>query len=325
MCVVLLGIQGSGKSTFAKQMKILHCGGFEQGEVESYRNIIRKNFLLAIQELSNKAEEFGFEVSGPNLKHFRYFKTLSIFDTEWDEKLVKKMQALFDDEAIKKTRANSTWKPQIRADYLLEHFDRLTAQDYVPTPEDILIARQRTTGQSTTTFVKAQWKWELLDLGGQESEREKWEDIFAMNQVNAVIYLAALDEFNTVTNVADKDNTTMKVSIETFATMMNEAKVKDLTRILFLNKTDLLSKKLEKEENFKDFQERFPDYQGDNNPDNVREYIKEKYVSRVENQEPIPVQAHFTCALDTNAIDKVFEAVRSSIMVKRLQGMGMVL
>jgi len=324
MCVALLGIQGSGKSTFAKQMKILHCGGFESGEIDSYRDIIRKNYLLAIQELSAKTEEFGYEVNAENLKHMRSFKALTIYDTEWDDKLVSKMKTLFEDEAIKKARANLTWKPQIRAEYLLEHFDRLTAQDYVPTPEDILIARQRTTGQTTTCFVKDKWKWELIDLGGQESERDKWDDVFNLNRINAVIYFAALDEFNTVASITDKDKTTMEVSIETFNNVMNEARMKDVTRILFLNKTDLLQKKLDSAGNFDDFARKYPDYKGENNPEQVRDFIKLKYLATVEETDPLPVLTHFTCVLDTKAIDTVFEAVRSTIMVKRLQGMGLV-
>jgi len=324
MCVALLGIQGSGKSTFAKQMKILNCGGFEQTERESYRDIMRKNFLLCIQELANKTEEFGYEVDAENLKHFRYFKALSIYDThEWDDKLVEKMKKLFQDPAIIKTRENLTWKPQIRADYLLQHFDRLTSPDYQPTEEDILVSRQRTTGQTTTTFIKDKWKWELIDLGGQESEREKWEEVFNMNNVNAVIYLAALDEFNTY--AGDKNVTTMEVSMETFKEVMNRDKMKELTRILFLNKTDLLEKKIALEENWKDFKQKFPDYEAGQDANTISEFIKDKYSKLIEQQDPFPLQAHYTCALDTKAIDHVFEAVRSTIMVKRLQGMGMVL
>lgn len=327
MCVALLGIQGSGKSTFAKQMKILNCGGFEPSEKESYRNIIRKNFLLCIQELSTKTEEFSYEVDGENMKFLRYFKALSIYDTEWDDKLVEKMKRLFNDKAIIKTREDLTWKPQIRADYLLDHFDRLTGEDYQPTEEDILVSRQRTTGQTTTTFIKDKWKWELIDLGGQESERDKWDEVFNMNNISAVIFLAALDEFNTIDSKSGTDNkiTSMQVSMDTFKEVMNRDKMKDITRILFLNKTDLLQKKINSKENFEDFKKKFPDYKGEQSGEAVREFIKEKYSELIENQDPFPLQAHFTCALDTKAIDHVFEAVRSTIMVKRLQGMGMVL
>jgi len=233
------------------------------------------------------------------------------------------MKTLFEDNAIKQTRANSTWKPQVRAEYLLDHFERLTAENYVPTPEDILIARQRTTGQTTTSFVKDKWKWELIDMGGQESERDKWDDVFNLMQVNAVIYLAALDEYNVESN--DKTLTTMQISMNTFEQVMNEEKMKDVTRILFLNKADLLERKIDNEENYQDFLKHFPEYTGVKDPTTVKEFLREKFLALVTLQEPLPVQAHFTCALDTRAMDTVFEAVRSTIMIKRLQGMGMVL
>jgi len=79
------------------------------------------------------------------------------------------------------------------------------------------------------------------------------------------------------------------------------------------------------EENFKDFKQKFPDYEGGQDATAVKEFLKDKYSKLIEQQDPFPLQAHYTCALDTKAIDHVFEAVRSTIMVKRLQGMGMVL
>jgi hypothetical protein len=62
------GIASSGKSTFAKQMKIIHCGGFAQEEIENYKEIFHSNILLGMSELVKQAEKGGYKLEPDNLK-----------------------------------------------------------------------------------------------------------------------------------------------------------------------------------------------------------------------------------------------------------------
>jgi len=85
-----------------------------------------------------------------------------------------------------------------------------------------------------------------------------------------------------------------------------------------------LKKKIQCQEGFEDFKKQFPEYTGNNDPEPCRNYIKDKFLSLVPiDGNGLSVQTHHTCALDTMAMDAVFEAVKSTIMVKRLQGIGM--
>ena len=43
--VLLMGVSASGKSTFAKQMKLIHCGGFGPAETDNYESIFQTNIL----------------------------------------------------------------------------------------------------------------------------------------------------------------------------------------------------------------------------------------------------------------------------------------
>ena len=56
--------------------------------------------------------------------------------------------------------------------------------DYIPTKEDILLARTPTTGISDEEFVAGNRRFKLVDVGGQRSERKKWFNLF--NIVSAV-------------------------------------------------------------------------------------------------------------------------------------------
>lgn len=63
--VLILGIQSSGKSTFAKQMKIIHCNGFRDDEISNYKDILCQNLMLGFKELLDIIED---DVSKDNKK-----------------------------------------------------------------------------------------------------------------------------------------------------------------------------------------------------------------------------------------------------------------
>lgn len=45
---------------------------------------------------------------------------------------------------------------------------------WVPTNDDVLYARVRTTGLNETIFKMEKYEWALIDVGGQSTERRKW-------------------------------------------------------------------------------------------------------------------------------------------------------
>lgn len=57
-----LGAGESGKSTIAKQMKIIHKRGFTPEERASYKSIIWNNTVSAMRVLVNAANDLGFEI-----------------------------------------------------------------------------------------------------------------------------------------------------------------------------------------------------------------------------------------------------------------------
>lgn len=73
---------------------------------------------------------------------------------------------------------------------------RLFAKDYVPSDQDILRARLRTTGISETIFDLGQLTYKMFDVGGQRSERKKWIHVF--DNVQVVLFLAAISGYDQV-------------------------------------------------------------------------------------------------------------------------------
>lgn len=57
--------------------------------------------------------------------------------------------------------------------YFFPMLDQLSLPDYTPSSQDILRARGKTTGVTETVFPNRDFVYNLIDVGGQRSERKK--------------------------------------------------------------------------------------------------------------------------------------------------------
>lgn len=71
--------------------------------------------------------------------------------------------------------------------------------NYVPSPEDIVRCRIRTTGIVECTFWIDGNVMTMIDLGGQRNERKKWLHCF--DEVTAVLFVVAISEYDQVCTV----------------------------------------------------------------------------------------------------------------------------
>lgn len=319
--VLILGVSGSGKTTFIKQMKIIHHGGFTQEEVEQYKTIMRQNVLVGMQELVKQCSKMEVALEEKNRKFARTIAGVTLAELVWDEQMHRVITKLWQDKGVQEVWGDASHHQfQVNhMDYLMENIDRFSRQNFVPTNEDILLARQRTTGAYRTVLRKDKCRWELIDVGGQSPERRKWEEVLHEG-LTAVIFFAGLDEYN-MTSAEDKSKTKMDVARSTFAEVANSPLTKGVTKLLFLNKLDLFVKKMEDQGQFLEFQKTFPDYKGDHSVDQATEFIAKKF------RETLPDDAdqmhhHVVCALDTSAMQTVFEAVTEDIFMRKMDDMN---
>lgn len=77
-----------------------------------------------------------------------------------------------------------------------DSIDRIGEVSYVPTDQDVLRSRVKTTGITETTFVIGDLTYRMFDVGGQRSERKKW--IHCFENVTAIIFLVAISEYDQV-------------------------------------------------------------------------------------------------------------------------------
>ncbi len=74
--------------------------------------------------------------------------------------------------------------------------DRISSTSYLPTQQDVLRTRVKTTGIIETNFTYKNLNIKLVDVGGQRSERKKW--IHCFEGVTAIIFCVAMSEYDLV-------------------------------------------------------------------------------------------------------------------------------
>jgi len=314
--LLLLGAGESGKSTIAKQMKILHLDGFNKDECESYKSIIAANTVGSMRVLVKAAADMGYNIAQENREAAARVCDDKLFTGTLTPTYGRDIKALWEDEAIRSTFARSaSFQLNDSAGYYFDHIDRLVQVDYVPTPQDVLRSRTKTTGIIETEFDVQGSHFRMVDVGGQRSERKKW--MYCFQDVTAVIFCVAMSEYDL--NLYEDDRTNrMHESLKLFKEIANTKWFMNTSMILFLNKKDLFQEKIKKI----DLTIAFSDYTGGLNYEAASTFIRNKFLSQCENPKK-QVYVHETCATDTSNISVVFNAVKDIVLNQTLTDAGM--
>jgi len=313
--VLVLGTAGCGKSTFARQMKILYCNGFSDDEIFNYKTILVQNLLLGIRDLINLCSEDRSIDLDKHKKLVKFFRRINPYTSQLDDEVLQKVKSLWKDTEIITTGTKLSKKSEYTEslNYVLKNLDRIAKGDWTPTNEDILHVRQRTTGIVETNFEAGKNHWTLIDVGGQKVERRKW--IHSQQNLNAMIYFVSMDEYDVQNEEAGKSG--IEESLEVWKETINsDVSERNFPVILFLNKRDLLEEKLKKTP----LKKVYKDYKG-KTTESAIEYIKNLFIETA-NIDKERIYSHPTCAIDTNQMSVVFNSVMDFIYRERLRYSG---
>jgi len=314
--LLLLGAGESGKSTVAKQMKIIHLDGFSKDERLTYKSIIYNNVIASMKSLINATNDLQIPLSEPNKGPAKKLLENESSYGSLPADLVRDVKALWADNAIRKAyERQAEFQLNDSAAFYLDAIDRIAAADYIPMEQDVLRSRAKTTGIIETEFIVERTKFRMVDVGGQRSERKKWMHCF--QDVTAVIFCVALSEYDLKLYEDDQTNR-MHESLKLFKEICNSKWFTDTAMILFLNKRDLFEIKIAKV----DLKCCFPEYVGGCNYDNAVTFIKDKFLAQNENPRK-HIYTHVTCATDTDNVQVVFNAVKDVILHKVLDDSGL--
>ncbi|XP_035721877.1 guanine nucleotide-binding protein G(q) subunit alpha isoform X12 [Vespa mandarinia] len=313
--LLLLGTGESGKSTFIKQMRIIHGSGYSDEDKRGFIKLVYQNIFMAMQSMIRAMELLKIEyaessnIEKAELVRAVDFETVTTFESPY----VEAIKDLWADAGIQECYdRRREYQLTDSAKYYLMEIDRVAAPNYLPTEQDILRVRVPTTGIIEYPFDLEEIRFRMVDVGGQRSERRKW--IHCFENVTSIIFLVALSEYDQILFESENENR-MEESKALFKTIITYPWFQHSSVILFLNKKDLLEEKIM----YSHLVDYFPEYDGPKQQDvPAREFILKVYL----NTNPDPDRmcySHFTCATDTENIKLVFCAVKDTIMQSALK------
>ncbi|TAQ88101.1 hypothetical protein B7494_g3554 [Chlorociboria aeruginascens] len=316
--LLLLGAGESGKSTILKQMRLIYTkDGFSKNEKEEWRAIIFDNILDGLRMTIDAMEEFKIDfeyenttVHLPTLLQERDLRPSEPIPMEY----LRAFKDMWRDPGIQKAiERGNEYALHDNLGYFFEDLDRLFNKEFVPTDQDVLRARLRTTGITETHFDLGSLQYRMFDVGGQRSERKKW--IHCFENVNALLFLVAISGYDQCL-AEDKDGNQMQEALMLWESIANSHWFKRSALILFLNKIDLFKAKLAHSPITKFG---FSDFQGDPTSwQQTSKYFMDKFVAlnRTPGRE---IYGHFTNATDTDLLKVTMSSVQDMIIQRNLQ------
>jgi guanine nucleotide-binding protein G(s) subunit alpha len=323
--LLLLGAGESGKSTIVKQMRILHVHDFDLEEKKQKREDVRKNVRDAILSITGAMNTIKPPIALANPDRQHHFDYIQNIASEPDYEITPEFYVhtaeLWKDAGVQACYERSNEYQLIDcAKYFLDRLQEIKQPEYLPNEQDILRCRVLTSGIFETRFSIDKVNFHMFDVGGQRDERRKWIQCF--NDVTAIIFVAATSSYNLVLR---EDSTMNRVceSLKLFESLWVNRWLRAISIILFLNKQDLLAEKVKVgKSRIEDYFPAFADYTTDAIcPGEDPEFVRAKFFFRDEflkistnpGDDRHFCYPHFTCAVDTENIRRVFNDCRDII------------
>jgi len=326
--ILLLGSGESGKSTIFKQVSSLYKKPYTVEELKKFDFVVYSNLFEALLTLSEKNAtlfeqgKLETKVGNEALAAIQTLVDIQMSGTLYINKQVgDDIRTIWADPGIQETfQHRATFQFNDSTVYFIDRLEAIEKDDYIPTFDDALRTRVRTTGATVLKFLMEKQTVLIVDVGGQKSERTKW--IHQFEGVSAILFVTAVCDYDR-TMFEDEKCNRMQDSLDLFESCVKLDWFKDTSIILFLNKRDLFENKFPNSPLsvcFPDWDDAIKDYEA------AYSFIGDRFLERMASTDPDqPAKQlilHVTCATDTNNIDVVFTALKNIILSAGLAAVG---
>ncbi|XP_047466177.1 guanine nucleotide-binding protein subunit alpha-11-like isoform X1 [Mugil cephalus] len=147
--LLLLGTGESGKSTFIKQMRIIHGAGYSDEDKRGFIRLVYQNIFTSMQSMIRATETlkipYKYEQNRSNAMLVKEVDIEKI--SGFDQPYIAAIKCLWSDPGIQEAYdRRREYQLSDSTKYYLSDLDRVTAEGYVPTQQDVLRVRVPTTG-----------------------------------------------------------------------------------------------------------------------------------------------------------------------------------
>lgn len=331
--LLLLGSGESGKSTLFKQMIALYKrDAFNEDYRKTFTKVIYNNVLTAMSILCQNCERMDKDPAITDSVACAATAEMQLIyeinedgraekpNWKMDDATARAITTLWEDAGIQYTYDNrAKFQMFDSADYFFKKIEEIAAEDYIPTEQDVLRSRVRTTGIVEETFLIQDTEFRMFDVGGQRNERKKW--IHCFDDVTAIIFVAAISEYDQVL-YEDENTNRMQESLALFHDVCNMQWLQAQPIIVFLNKQDLFEEKIKKVSLRTCFGDEYNlDEWADFNAEDGKSFIEDQYRARAEPNKKLYI--HITTATDKTNMAKMFATVKDIVINIALEEVGM--
>lgn len=305
--MLMLGPGESGKSTIAKQMRIIHLGGFTEQERMAYKSCLQTQAVQQMQILLRQCRLRGIELEEENTTHVEEILKFTPL-MKYDMEIASKIEECYNDPAIEKVlEFSNEMSLSDSAHFFLINCKKYAKDNYLPSYDDALRARAKTVGVVEIPFTVQKKEFCVIDVGGQRNERRKWIHLF--EDVTAVFFVASLSDYD-LRLEEDPSVNRMRDAVLLFEEVINNKWLRDTPTILFLNKRDLFEEKISRGI---DLRCCYSMYTGGCDIEKATRFIREMFQKQNAN-DGRQIYTHVTTAIDTQNIRFVFNVVQDILL-----------
>jgi len=316
--LLVLGTGESGKSTVFKQMKILYA---VPDPPAKFIQVCRANLFGNAHAVAGgmKVLNIGYGGAEGEAAMTRILALPADGNADVTPDLVESFAVAYKDTGIDQAIERAAeYQLNDSTRYFWERAEEILKSDYLPSEQDVLRARVRTTGIVQQNFKIGERQYIMFDVGGQRNERRKW--IHCFDNVTAVIFVTAISEYDQVL-YEDASTNRMDEAVTLFEQICNHQSFIKTSMILFLNKRDLFGMKLEKDKREHPLTVWDPEAKTGHDYDECIRYIIAKFVALNKDPANRQVYCHATCATDTSNVSFVMDSVFDVVLKDNLRRM----
>ncbi|KAJ4466232.1 guanine nucleotide binding protein, alpha subunit [Lentinula aciculospora] len=213
------------------------------------------------------------------------------------------------------------------AGFFLNDIDRIASLSYLPSDDDVVRSRLRTVGvqeyhiivDTTNTLnlnARPRREWVLYDVGGSRTMRRAWIPFF--QDINAIIFLAPISCFDEVL-LEDPSVNRLNDSVALWKAIISSKLLQRTTMVCFLNKCDILKRKLRSGIQFRNFVRDYGNQPNDITP--IVKFIKDRFrniAMKYSSNQQRTTYIYTTSVTDTKATAVTLKSVRDSIFRENL-------
>eukprot|EP01083_Nonionella_stella_P147761 466722_1 len=251
--IVLLGAGSVGKSTIFKMIRQLKGVPDTYSSSEQISADIRNNCVYCITTLIKHAVESGSIIANLYSDEVETVISFVNHNFEYDQtddvsmtSLANAIHTIWNNEDIQdiyRWCVFGKYGMYSNMDYFLNQIERIMSNTYIPSKQDSLKRRQRTTGIIEISYYNDTGnEFRISDIGGQRGERKKWFYICTPTTTPTgnehCIFVVALDQFCKCL-FEDESTNALVENMQLFKDCLEHRLTRKMQFILFFTKLDL--------------------------------------------------------------------------------------